>query len=113
VYVRVRSWGCGSLTLNLDVDFYVLCECVEIVLFDRFLRERRQIDHHIFESPKGGVQIKILDVYDKEFGARGGNDTIDEDFFAVVRPAVRVDLSPGYSIWSPPTVSLVLSFSSL
>jgi hypothetical protein len=33
--------------------------------------------------------------------------------FAVVRPAVRVDLSPGYSIWSPPTVNLVLSFSSL
>jgi hypothetical protein len=32
--------------------------------------------------------------------------------FAVVRPAVRVDLSPGYSIWSPPTVSLVLYFSS-
>jgi hypothetical protein len=33
--------------------------------------------------------------------------------FAVVRPAVRVDLSPGYSIWSPPTVNRVLSLSSL
>jgi hypothetical protein len=33
--------------------------------------------------------------------------------FVVVRPAVRVDLSPGYSIWSPPTINLVLSFSSL
>jgi hypothetical protein len=33
--------------------------------------------------------------------------------FAVVRPAVRVDLSPGYSIWSPPTVNLVLFFCSL
>jgi hypothetical protein len=33
--------------------------------------------------------------------------------FAVVNPAVRVDLSPGYSIWSPPTVNLVRSFSSL
>jgi hypothetical protein len=32
---------------------------------------------------------------------------------AVVKPAVRVDLSPGYSIWSPPTVNLVRSFSSL
>jgi hypothetical protein len=48
--------------------------------FDRFLRERRQINDHIFESSKGGVQIKILDVNDKEFGAWGGNDTIDEDF---------------------------------
>jgi hypothetical protein len=32
--------------------------------------------------------------------------------FAVVGSAVLVDLSPGYSIWSPPTVNLVLSFSS-
>jgi hypothetical protein len=33
--------------------------------------------------------------------------------FAVVNPAVLVDLSPGYSIWSRPTVNLVLSLSSL
>jgi hypothetical protein len=33
--------------------------------------------------------------------------------FAVVRPAVRADLSPGYSIWLPPTVNFVLYFSSL
>jgi hypothetical protein len=33
--------------------------------------------------------------------------------FAVVSPAVLVDLSPGYSIWSPLTVNRVLSFSSL
>jgi hypothetical protein len=33
--------------------------------------------------------------------------------FAVVKPAVRVDLSPGYSILSPPTVNLVRSFSYL
>jgi hypothetical protein len=33
--------------------------------------------------------------------------------FAVVSPAVLVDLSPGYSIWSPPTVNRVLYFSSL
>jgi hypothetical protein len=33
--------------------------------------------------------------------------------FAVVRPAVLVVLSPGYSIWLPPMVYLVLSFSSL
>jgi hypothetical protein len=33
--------------------------------------------------------------------------------FAVVSPAVLVDLSPGYSIWSPPTVNRVISFSSL
>jgi hypothetical protein len=32
---------------------------------------------------------------------------------AVVSPAVLVDLSPGYLIWSPPTVNRVLSFSSL
>jgi hypothetical protein len=32
---------------------------------------------------------------------------------AVVSPAVLVDLSPGYSIWSPPTVNRVLYFSSL
>jgi hypothetical protein len=29
----------------------------------------------------GGVQIKIIDVNDKEFGTWGGNNTIDEDFF--------------------------------
>jgi hypothetical protein len=33
--------------------------------------------------------------------------------FAVVKPSVRVDLSPGYSIWSPPTVNRVRYFSSL
>jgi hypothetical protein len=33
--------------------------------------------------------------------------------FAVVKPAVWVDLSPGYSIWSPPMVNLVHYFSSL
>jgi hypothetical protein len=33
--------------------------------------------------------------------------------FAVVKPAVRVDLSPGYSIVSPPTVNPVRSCSSL
>jgi hypothetical protein len=32
---------------------------------------------------------------------------------AVVSPAVLVDLSPGYSIWSPQTVNSVLSLSSL
>jgi hypothetical protein len=32
---------------------------------------------------------------------------------AVVSPAVLGDLSPGYSIWSPPTVNRVLSLSSL
>ena len=32
---------------------------------------------------------------------------------AVVSPAVLVDLSPGYSIWSPPMVNRVLSLSSL
>jgi hypothetical protein len=32
---------------------------------------------------------------------------------AVVSPAVLVDLSPGYSIWYPPTVNHVLYFSSL
>jgi hypothetical protein len=32
---------------------------------------------------------------------------------AVVSPAVLVDLSPGYSMWSPPTVNRILSFSSL
>jgi hypothetical protein len=31
----------------------------------------------------------------------------------VVSPAVLVDLSPGYSIWSPPTVNRVISFHSL
>jgi hypothetical protein len=34
-------------------------------------------------------------------------------FFAAVKPAVRVDLSPGYSMLSPPTVNMVRSFSSL
>jgi hypothetical protein len=63
--------------LNFDVDLSVLRELVQIVLFDRFLRERRHIDDHIFESSEGGVQIKIIDVNDKEFGALGGNDTID------------------------------------
>jgi hypothetical protein len=33
--------------------------------------------------------------------------------FALVKPAVQVDLSPGYSILSPPTVNMVRSFSSL
>jgi hypothetical protein len=33
--------------------------------------------------------------------------------FAMVKPAVLVDLSPVYSILSPPTVNLVHSFSSL
>jgi hypothetical protein len=33
--------------------------------------------------------------------------------FAIVSPAVLVDLFPGYSIWSPLTVNRVLSFSSL
>jgi hypothetical protein len=33
--------------------------------------------------------------------------------FAIVSPAVLVDLSPGYSIWSSPMVNRVLSFSSL
>jgi hypothetical protein len=33
--------------------------------------------------------------------------------FAVVNPAVRVDLSPGYSIWSPLTANLVRYFSFL
>jgi hypothetical protein len=33
--------------------------------------------------------------------------------YAVVSPAVLVYLSPGYSIWSPPTVNRVLSLSSL
>jgi hypothetical protein len=32
---------------------------------------------------------------------------------AVVSPAVLVDLSPGYSIWCPPTVNRVLSLSYL
>jgi hypothetical protein len=32
---------------------------------------------------------------------------------AVVSPAILVDLSPGYSIWSPPMVNHVLSLSSL
>jgi hypothetical protein len=32
---------------------------------------------------------------------------------AVVSPAALVDLSPGYSIWSPPTVDQVLSLSYL
>jgi hypothetical protein len=76
------------------------------------LRERRQIDDHIFESSKGSVQIKIIDVNDKAFGSQGGNNTVDE-IFAVIKPAVRVDFSTGYSIWSPPTVNLVRSFSSL
>jgi hypothetical protein len=54
-----------------------LRKLVQIVLVDRFLRERCQIDHHIFESSKGGVQIKILYVNDKELDAFGGNDTVD------------------------------------
>jgi hypothetical protein len=33
--------------------------------------------------------------------------------FAIVKPAVRVDPPPGYSICSPPTVNRVRSFSSL
>jgi hypothetical protein len=33
--------------------------------------------------------------------------------FTVVKPAVQVDLSPGYSILPPPTVNLVRYFSSL
>jgi hypothetical protein len=33
--------------------------------------------------------------------------------FAVIKPAVQVDLSPGYSILSPPKVNRVRSFSSL
>jgi hypothetical protein len=35
------------------------------------------------------------------------------NILAVVSPAVLADLSPGYSIWSPPTVNRVLSLSSL
>jgi hypothetical protein len=45
--------------------------------------------------------------------APGVEMTLLMRIFAVVRPAVRVDLSPGYSIWSPATVNLVHSFSSL
>jgi hypothetical protein len=39
--------------------------------------------------------------------------TLSIKILAVVSPAVLVDFSPGYSIWSPPTVNRVLSFSSL
>jgi hypothetical protein len=39
--------------------------------------------------------------------------TLVTRIFAVVRPAVQLDLSPRYSVWSPPTVNFVLSFSSL
>jgi hypothetical protein len=70
-------WQSVHAFLNFDVDLSVLRELVQIVLFDRFLREQRQIDHHIFKSSEGGVQIKIRDVNDKELGALGGNDTID------------------------------------
>jgi hypothetical protein len=73
-------WQSVHTFLDFDVDLSVLCELVQIVLFDRLLRERCQVDYHIFESSKGGVQIKILNVNDKEYGALGGNDTIDEDF---------------------------------
>jgi hypothetical protein len=44
------------------------------------LRERRQVDEHIFESSEGGVQVKIIYVNDKEFGSQGGNDDVDENF---------------------------------
>jgi hypothetical protein len=30
--------------------------------------------------PRGGVQIKIINVNDKEFGSQGGNDAVDENF---------------------------------
>jgi hypothetical protein len=99
--------------LNLDVDLSVLRQLVQSVLVDCFLRELFQIDYHIFESSKGGVHIEFFDVNDHELGACGRNDTVDNIFFSVVSPAVLVDLSPGYSIWSPPTVNCVLSLSSL
>jgi hypothetical protein len=47
---------------------------------DRFLREQRQVDDHIFKSSEGGVQVNILNVNDKEFGSQGGNDAVDESF---------------------------------
>jgi hypothetical protein len=45
--------------------------------------------------------------------ALGVEMTLLMRIFAVVRPAVRVELSPGYSIWLPPTVNIVRYFSSL
>jgi hypothetical protein len=39
--------------------------------------------------------------------------TLLNRILAVVSPAVLVDLSPGYSIWSPPTINRGLSFSFL
>jgi hypothetical protein len=84
----------------------------QVVLFYRFLRERQQVDDHILELSEGGVKIKIPDVNDEEFGTQCGNNTVDENF-VVIKPAVRVDFPPGYSISSPPTINLVRSFPSL
>jgi hypothetical protein len=55
---------------------------------------------------------KILLSMTRNF-AFGVEITLLMRIFAVVRPAVPVDLSPGYSILSPPTVNIVLYFSSL
>jgi hypothetical protein len=48
----------------------------------------------------------------QESGPRRGNGAV-ENHFVVVMPALRVDLSPGYSIGSPPTVKCVRSVFSL
>jgi hypothetical protein len=43
--------------------------------------------------------------------APGVKSVLLKNIFAVVRPDVRVDLSPGYSILSPPTLRRVRSVS--
>jgi hypothetical protein len=70
-------WKALHAFLDLDVYLSVLRQLGQIVLFDRFLRERCKIDYHIFKSSKGGIQIKIIDVNDHELGVCGGYNTVD------------------------------------
>jgi hypothetical protein len=64
---------------------------------DNLLREGCHHDDHIFVTFEGGVQIKKMVSITRNL-APGVEIVLLKSILAVVRPAVRVDLSLGYSI---------------
>ena len=64
---------------DLGVDITVVHKGAEVVVLKDVLGDVRDLDPHVLIVVHRGAEVEIFDVHRHELGARGGDDTVEEE----------------------------------
>jgi hypothetical protein len=71
-------WEAVHAMSDLGVDVTLVNEWAEVVVFEDVLGDVRDFNLHVLKVVHWSAEVEIFDVHCHEFGARGGDDTVEE-----------------------------------